>query len=169
MIVCACWLIFVKTLSFIMFKFIICHVTPSNDRTLYSHKKKPVFPIHDMYMFTEASGSPSPVITDQPGPLSRSVKLRVSRTCKICIPSQSEWLFLLHCPYPLPDFCFVISLFLLLHTYIHKFWMQKWLNFNKEILRELKFAWFCFHYFVLSFYFTDICHINFFFKMVKTD
>ncbi|KAH9515277.1 F-BAR domain only protein 2, partial [Bulinus truncatus] len=28
----------------------------------------------------EASGSPSPVLSDQPGPLSRSVKLRVSRT-----------------------------------------------------------------------------------------
>jgi hypothetical protein len=31
-------------------------------------------------LFSEASGSPSPVLIDQPGPLSRSVKLRVSRT-----------------------------------------------------------------------------------------
>lgn len=38
----------------------------------------------DSAIFTDAlnsSGSPSPVLADQPGPLSRSVKLRVSRTC----------------------------------------------------------------------------------------
>ena len=29
----------------------------------------------------DSSGTPSPVLADQPGPLSRSVKLRVSRTC----------------------------------------------------------------------------------------
>lgn len=34
--------------------------------------------------FADSSGSPSPVPGDQPGPLSRSVKLRVSRTCKAC-------------------------------------------------------------------------------------
>uniref|UniRef100_K1RV42 FCH domain only protein 2 n=1 Tax=Magallana gigas TaxID=29159 RepID=K1RV42_MAGGI len=36
--------------------------------------------------FADSSGSPSPVpsSSDQPGPLSRSVKLRVSRTCKAC-------------------------------------------------------------------------------------
>uniref|UniRef100_A0A2C9JSW5 MHD domain-containing protein n=1 Tax=Biomphalaria glabrata TaxID=6526 RepID=A0A2C9JSW5_BIOGL len=36
---------------------------------------------HNMVtVFSETSGSPSPVLSDQPGPLSRSVKLRVSRT-----------------------------------------------------------------------------------------
>lgn len=31
--------------------------------------------------FTDSCGSQSPVPSDQPGPLSRSVKLRVSKTC----------------------------------------------------------------------------------------
>lgn len=32
-------------------------------------------------LFVDSSGSASPIPSDQPGPLSRSVKLRVSRTC----------------------------------------------------------------------------------------
>ncbi|RUS92107.1 hypothetical protein EGW08_000131 [Elysia chlorotica] len=45
------------------------------DKDNLSDKHKP-----DPAPFTDASGTPSPVLSDQPGPLSRSVKLRVSRT-----------------------------------------------------------------------------------------
>lgn len=34
-----------------------------------------------MLCVSESGGTPSPILNDQPGPLSRSVKLRVSRTC----------------------------------------------------------------------------------------
>ncbi|KAJ8305285.1 LOW QUALITY PROTEIN: hypothetical protein KUTeg_015830, partial [Tegillarca granosa] len=47
---------------------------PGEKRESFSEKRQ------DSALFTDSSGSPSPVLSDQPGPLSRSVKLRVSRT-----------------------------------------------------------------------------------------
>ncbi|XP_056018722.1 F-BAR domain only protein 2-like isoform X6 [Ostrea edulis] len=48
---------------------------PNDKRDSISEKSR-----QDLTLFSDSSGSPSPVPSDQPGPLSRSVKLRVSRT-----------------------------------------------------------------------------------------
>ncbi|XP_041360186.1 F-BAR domain only protein 2-like isoform X2 [Gigantopelta aegis] len=48
---------------------------PLDKRDSLSDKQK-----QDAALFIDSSSSPSPVLSDQPGPLSRSVKLRVSRT-----------------------------------------------------------------------------------------
>ncbi|ESO92621.1 hypothetical protein LOTGIDRAFT_233068 [Lottia gigantea] len=48
---------------------------PAEKRDSLTEKQR-----QELVLFTDSSGSASPVMSDQPGPLSRSVKLRVSRT-----------------------------------------------------------------------------------------